>query len=281
MSSTSFVLGTLCLNEMEWLSYLYKQHKDWPGLVKWVFVEAADLLYARANPDMVTRDGLSVDGTTEFLEELTRGDPRLIHVKHGLSAHQDPRQGKCSARQRYMDVANSVGPDFVMILDADEFYTREDQQRIAELRGRVRVGAVLKQRHLWKPPFYQSVPGVILFNEEVGGGYWDVPHTRLWKWRQGMRYSDDHNTPDGCKTRLERFDLVVGSPQCCHMGFAACGNMRRAKHLYYRARGEDKSRHHRMYVDCREAWEQWQPGDELPHKARVVQYRGPVPECFK
>src|SRR4051794_7463634 len=37
----SVLLATLCINEMEWLPRLYEQHKDWPGMAGWVFVEAA------------------------------------------------------------------------------------------------------------------------------------------------------------------------------------------------------------------------------------------------
>ena len=32
------MLATMCLNEMQWLPFLFKQHKDWPGLVSWTFV---------------------------------------------------------------------------------------------------------------------------------------------------------------------------------------------------------------------------------------------------
>ena len=35
-------LATLALNEMEWLPLLWEQHRAWPGMVRWVFVEAAD-----------------------------------------------------------------------------------------------------------------------------------------------------------------------------------------------------------------------------------------------
>ena len=71
-------LCTLCLNEMEWLARLYEQHRNWPGLLKWVFVEAADVVYAKTNPDMVTSFGLSVDGTSDYLRNLSREDSRIV-----------------------------------------------------------------------------------------------------------------------------------------------------------------------------------------------------------
>ncbi len=54
-------LCTLILNEMEWLPRFWVQHQRWPGLVRHIFVEAADAVYATANPDMVSADGLSID----------------------------------------------------------------------------------------------------------------------------------------------------------------------------------------------------------------------------
>ncbi len=63
-------LVTLALNEMEWIPRLWQQHKDWPELAAWVFVEAADREYARANPGMTTPEGFSIDGTMSFLGRL-------------------------------------------------------------------------------------------------------------------------------------------------------------------------------------------------------------------
>ena len=82
-------LCTLVLNEMEWLSKLYEQHKNWPAVEKWIFVESADRVYAETNPDMVSTKGLSTDGTTEFLDELARSDSRVTHIKYGFCSAID------------------------------------------------------------------------------------------------------------------------------------------------------------------------------------------------
>lgn len=284
------VLCTLVLNEMEWLPYLYEQHKDWPGLVKWVFVEAADAVYRDTNPEMVNTDtGLSVDGTTEFLSELQKADDRIVHIKHGLCGvlgESDPAQFKCQARNQYLEVAEELRPDFLFILDADEFYTQLDQTRVMES---MRIASTkpyrsfcFKHRHPWKPPSLILEP---LLAREVVGGFWDIPHVRGWRWYPGLRYVTNHNTPQLPNGMLMdrplcRFDLAQGSPQCVHMAFSSSVEIRHAKHQYYEARGEGRTDKRGWYTVSRAAFETWQEGDVLPRGAIVQEYTGPVPECF-
>lgn len=277
-----FQLCSLILNEAEWIERCYQQHKNWPGLLRWVFVEAADLCYMRANPRMATKEGLSTDDTTELLADLCKRDSRIVHIKHGVAVHERPELGKVPARNRYLEEADKHGDvDFLVVVDLDEFYSYSDQRLVLTLcmeRLSSLTGAVFKQRHIWQPP---SVIGPFTFAQEVVGGYWDVPHARLFKWQQGMRYTTNHNIPHTYEYRLTRFENVVNTPQCIHMGFCASKRMRQAKHSYYIQRGETTNPLHRMYVDCRAAWEKWKPGVKLPHEARVVAYSGQVPEAFQ
>lgn len=278
------VIGTLALNEMEWLPRLYEQHKDWPGLKQWVIVEAADEVYARTNPKMVTREGLSVDGTTEFLEDLDRRDGRILHIKHGMTRHEDPAQGKCAARSRYLEVADEQRPTFVVVLDADEFYPREYQPRILNMATpfNSKDAFVFKHRDVWRPKSIQHLP---LFSHEVRGGFWAIPYCRLWRWREGMRYVLNHNSPEvggrGMDKRMMRFDDDPLSPEFVHMAFASSRVNRAAKHRYYEARGEGRTDHRRWYVDSRAAFETWRPGKGLPRGAEVFPYSGIIPECFR
>jgi len=181
----SVVIGTLCLNEMEWLPKLYEQHRDWPGLRKWVFVESADRMYQQANPELVSPEGLSVDGTTEFLKDLAKKDERVEYVQHGFGTHKDKAQGKCEARQRYMNVANDVRPSYILTLDADEFYTYAHQEAIdiATVENDVarapKHGIILGYRNIWKPP---SLVGGNLFDWEIRGTFWKIVVCKIWKW---------------------------------------------------------------------------------------------------
>lgn len=280
----SLMLATLCLNEMEWLPRLYEQHKDWPGLISWVFVESADRAYAKVNPSLVTPDGLSVDGTSEFLMSLEKEDSRVTYIPYGISMHENPAQGKVPSRNQYLAEADRVKPRRVFVLDADEFYDDLAQAGISRVmqEDHKHLGYVFRQHHVWRPLSIEHRP---LFSLEVVGGYWDVPHARGWRWVKGMRYVDNHNTPETSADKryrpLMRYDNMPDTPQCAHLGFASNLNRRRAKHQYYIVRGEGSKDGRQKYVDCRAAFETWIPGNKLPHGARVIGYTGPIPEVFK
>ena len=102
-----------------------------------------------------------------------------------------------------------------------------------------------------------------------------------------MRFVKNHNTPETREGRLlsqdgfKRLDLMPGTPQMIHMGFAASAKTRAAKNRYYEVRGEADDPKRRWYTESRRAFETWQPGDPLPHGAKVIGYDGPVPEVFQ
>jgi len=307
MSEPRIVLCTLLLNEVEWCSKLYEQHKDWPGLVRWVFVEAADSVYAKVNSDRVTPSGLSVDGTSEFLRRLAETDERVRYIPHGFSFSLDPAQGKCAARNRYLRASDDDRPDFIVVVDADEFYPREMQERINDTmaRGRNAWGWCFRHREIWYPPSIQNLAlvevngsgidgriGTVIdipyppFSQEAVGGFWEIPYARCWRWFEGMEYSDNHNTPSAPRIgpldkKLVRYDKDESAPYFVHMAFASRLADRQAKHRYYEERGEAKDRKRRWYTESRAAYETWQPGDSLPHGAKVIPYAGIVPEVFR
>lgn len=281
-------LATLCLNESEFLAKSYEQHKDWPGLVAWVFVEGADRHYGDANPSLVDAGGLSVDGTTKIIHDLAEEDRRLRYVMQGWMQDGNPTQSKTIGREKYLAAFEDVKPDVFVVLDADEFYTREDQLRINELLAQDTKGEYLcwrfTQRHVWRPHTIRSGPQ---FNLEVQGGYWAVRHVRVFRWQSGLRYKLDHNYPQSATYRPLRH-IYDGStehrkdPHCIHLGFARSAESREATNRYYVARGESSDHKRFRYVECRKAWEYWKPnGKRLPHGAYVINYNGPVPECFQ
>jgi len=281
----SVVLCTLCLNELEWLPKLYKQHRHWPGLKKWIFVESADRVYAETNRSRVSHDGLSVDGTTEFLQGLAQIDPRVIHIPYGFSEHPiDPAQNKCLARQQYLDIAEDVHPDLLIVIDADEFYPQRFQQDIIDMTKEHPgiTGFATKHREIWHPPVISHEP---LFNCEVVGGFWDVLYCRTWRWEPGLRYVNDHNTPESCRGKLTRKlrRPLPQDPYYVHMAFTSNPVHRKAKHDYYVARGEGRTDHRQQYVDSRAAYLTWHPtcNPTLPMGARVVPYDGLIPEALQ
>jgi hypothetical protein len=277
---------------MEWLPRLYEQHKDWPGLTSWVFVEAADRVYAECSPDRVSSEGLSVDGTSEFLGELVKKDSRVVYVPHGFTGHVEPDQGKCAARQRYLDIAESVKPDFVFVVDADEFYTFLDQKRIQDIMEAdgMHTSFCFPHTHPWRPPSIAKTRS--LFHYRVNGALWKIGFVRGWRWFPSVCYRANHNHVENlqgvslCK-HIGKFEGMLDfrgddrAPHCVHMGFTASLEDRKAKHLYYAARGEGQGDGREGHVECRELFLVWKEGDPLPQRAKVSPYKGPVPECFQ
>ena len=281
-------LCTLILNEFQWLPKLYEQHKNWKGLVKWIFVESADKVYAQTNPQMVNKNGLSVDSTTQYLEDLAAIDDRIVHIKYGFCSSEDKAQGKCEARTQYLKEMESVEPTYFIVVDADEFYPHEMQTRInaiLEKPGRDRMwGACFKHREIWYPPILQSPNPYPRFSYEVVGGFWSIPYCRVWKWFPGLKYTN-HNTPSLCADApldryLKRFDGDADAPYFVHMGFASKLETRAAKNRYYEERGEKVDRKRSWYCDSRKAFETWTPEVVLPKGAKVIPYNGIIPECF-
>lgn len=269
-------LATICLNEMQWLPRLYEQHKNWPNLTKWVFVESADIMYAKSNPHLVNDRGLSVDGTTEYLSELAKRDNRIVHIPYGfcgVNSKLPLDQHKCESRNVYLDHIESIAPDLLVIIDSDEFYTHEHQKLTADILPAFKYNNRTKkftphafcfrQRHIWYPPYLQTKIGQLrykeyqLFTHEVIKGYWDVVHCRVWKWEKGLRYTVNHNWPSDTQGTLlvhkgsgmfrydsratdTRVDTKSDLPQCIHLGYAANAQHRKAKCMYYEERGEGK-----------------------------------------
>lgn len=282
MTQPRIALATLCLNEDEWLLSNYLQHKDWPGLCAWIFVEGADYVYKCANPSMVSPAGLSVDNTTRLLADIANRDDRVRNIPFGVAGNQFTAvaQNKCILRNAYLSAlerlaASEGAPDYLIVIDADEFWPHSSQAMVASVADTFpnHTAFDFRRREIWRPPSSRSG----LFDMEVRGGYWDIPHTRVWRWQPGLSYSE-HNTPGQLHRRLVQ--LHNCSIEYCHLGFASMRG-RAAKHRYYESRGEGRTDHRGWYVECRRAWETWERGDPLPHGARVIKYDGPVPEIFQ
>ena len=157
--------------------------------------------------------------------------------------------------------------------------------RLGEARPKW-TGFLFPQRQIWYPPSLQeSERHVDPFTFEVVGGFWAIPHCRGWRYVHGMRYEKNHNTPSielkSLDENMIRYDQKAkDEPATIHLGWAAEERRRAAKNRYYETRGESVDRKRKWYTESRAAWETWRPGTPLPAGARVVEYDGPVPECF-
>lgn len=283
LPDVKIVLASIVLNEAEFIPRSLEQHLDWPGLVQWVFVEGATRIYGARNPDAVTPGGLSTDATGDLLLQASRVSELITYVPFGWADGPEGQQ-KRTLRNAYCEIADRFDADLLIVVDGDEFYSKADQAKIAQhvLRNPDFDAWIYPQRHLWRPPSIAEQDPMAF---EVTGGYWAIPHTRVWRLVKGARYEENHNhlTYPGKQAKQNRvWRPKNGDPECIHLGFARDGEHRARTNAYYVARGEgsEDGFNRQWYVDCRSAWETWTPEDGLPHGAEVVPYEGPVPEVL-
>jgi len=280
--SPDVVITMIVLNEMEFLEKNIKQHLSWPGLQQIIIVEGSTKTYGATNPHVVSPQGLSTDGTTEYLIQLAEENPLITYIPYGWTSGP-LAQGKKELRNAYCQEIKKYNPYIFVAIDADEFYCYGDQIKINEVvRINPKYESWLFPLHdVWKPP---QMADTELFKWKVIGGYWRVPHTKVWKWSPGTRYLLDHihpSRPGGVPKKTYRIKGI--SPACIHLGFARDPGHRKRTNAYYVARGEGKEKtgkNRQTYVDCRGSWETWTSGQKLPHGGQVIPYTYQKPEIL-
>lgn len=262
------IICMIAINEEQFIEANLKHIYDWDCCHEIIIVEGAVEKYPSQN---INLDGSSKDRTVEIIKNFP--DPQ-----NKIKLIQGKWKNKEEQRSQY---ATRVTGDYMFVIDVDEFYTKKDLE-------------ILKQEMIDNPNVLQfrfARPlGIVHFwhglERRVVGGYWDVPHQRIYKYIKGMKYIDNHNHPTLPLPDGRRMDQIkdVGTfietkVICYHLGFARNFQQVRDKQNFYYNRGEKETRP--MYSECREAWFSWKPGMALPHGARVIPYNGPMPEVFE
>lgn len=272
-SKSLWTIGMIVHNEEQFIKSNIVNLLNWNKLARLVVVEGADKKYKNAN-----KHGLSTDNTTKIITELVNKKDKITYIKKGFV------DSKQDLRNVYLD--HSIGTH-LMVVDADEFYSSDDLNKLAveveksasniiqwefirdNLKSNVYGGIV----HFWHSLKYRVV-----------GGYYSIPHQRIYKLIDGMRYMDSHNHPSF--SNGVRFDSVRDrwgrtSARCYHAGFLKDKNNMRDKQNYYYNRGEKQTRP--MYSDTRELWFNWDGKTmEYPNlKVKILDYAGFVPDSLR
>lgn len=261
-------IGSIILNEEEFIEANLRQHYEFADKI--VIVEGADQLFPK---QFTTQEGLSIDRTAEIIRSFPDPDHKITFIQHGFA------KSKAQLRNEYAKRA----PEGILIaVDADEFLTKQSMRVALEIAEKLPVPGVLRipHIHLWKNP-----------RQFITGGYYDVPHNRIYRWPDGARYDGyEHNHPTYHCRMLHTFNLtkivfdgdfsVTGTkniplPYWIHYGFCRSADSIFLKNAYYVARGEAETRPET--TRDRAAWFQ----EGIPKECKVHKWHGPYPEVFR
>lgn len=263
--------GTILLNEAKFIGLNLMQHYDYCD--EWILVEGACQGYPTRK---VSADGLSLDNSAEQIRIFPDPLNKIRFIQHGWTKAEG-EAAKSELRNEYIKYCRS---DVLAVVDADEFYRIEDFQLALTEFSDPKVHAItLPQVHFWKNT-----------SHFITGEYYDIAHTRIYRYIPGMKYISNHNFPEiGGKTgpmlghkKIARTLIDTktggydyGEPCCYHMGFAKDADDMRDKSDYYINRGEATTRP--ITTASRAAWFT----DHLPEKCTVHVWCGDLPEVLK
>jgi hypothetical protein len=261
-------LAAICLNEQDFIGAWLEYHYD--SFDRILICEGAARNYP---PETLTPEGLSSDATAEIIRDFPDSEGKIEFIQYGwagpLSSSDDRVPAKIELRNAY---ASAIESGYVFTLDIDEFlhpyYVCELVAKM-ERNPDITAGAI-PQLHLW-----QST------RQFITGGYADVPHFRLYRWRAGVRYVASHNwpsDPDGVvltarqwRPPLEISDGWLEAPAIIHYGFCERKCSMGEKNNYYLARGEARSR------PATSEFRRAALSGDLPNGCAVHPYRGFLP----
>jgi hypothetical protein len=236
-------LAAICLNEQDFIGHWLEYHYD--SFDRIVICEGAAWNYPR---DQVTPGGLSTDATAEIIRDFPDPQAKIQFIQHGWAGgclgpdfDIDPRvPAKMELRNVY---AQFIESGYAFTLDIDEFlHPYYIQRLVAEMESCPDTGAfAIPQLHLWQTT-----------RQFITGGYADVPHFRLYRWRYGSRYVVNHNWPSGPdgallmgvhkRPVLKVTDGRLSAPAIIHYGFCESKVAMEEKNRYYLIRGEGDTR---------------------------------------
>lgn len=263
------VFCSIVLNEAEYIYQNLQQHYDYCDA--WLIVEGAD---RRFPSEVVTAEGLSTDATADLIRSFPDPGRKLQFIQHGWADNKEQLRSVYAA-QLPRTTTN------VIVFDADEFLTHHHLRTVLDsLRFMPGPGALqIPHIHFWKDP-----------RHIITGGYYDVPHDRIYRWAPGCLYRTNHNHPElpggtllqqlhhqRQSRRLTILPSGVAHPDPCwlHYGFVKAASNIAAKNKYYIARGEDTTRP--QTTRNRAAWFD----DETPDGCTVWDWQGCYPEVLK
>lgn len=244
--SSKLLVLTIVLDGMPWISCHYPELRKLKIPWEWWVVEgvAAPVnctSWVRAIPPR-----LSEDGTTEYLDSLTRSDARVKHIKSMIWP------GKCAMLNHALSRMYSEG--ILLEVDSDELWTAEQMTRIV---GAFEQMPEKDYARFWCR-FYVG-PDLIITTRNTYGNHPQYEWIRAWRYQFGNRFNK-HEPPEIEQRKrkyiqhhdTEKLGLVFE-----HRSYATEATMR-FKQTYYPER----------YANAVDNWKRLQDVQEFPVKLK-------------
>lgn len=232
-------LAAICLNEAEFIGHWLAYH--YASFDRILLCEGTDRNYPS---QAITPDGLSVDRTADIIRAFPDPDGKIRFFQYGWAGEAGSHDARVPAKIILRNVyARHLQDGYAFTLDVDEFLHPDHVRAlVAEMDRTPELNAyAIPPLHLWQTP--------ACF---ITGGYADIPHTRLYRWRAGSSYQVNHNRPSGPDGRPLTAGYKIGGlvvhngklrdPAMIHYGFCESKASMATNAQYYRNRGEAETR---------------------------------------
>lgn len=175
---------TLVLNGMPFIRYhvemLQQLRLDWvwhvvEGVAELKYDTAWSLATGGKIPPDYHYHGRSIDGTTEYLDELARGEPRVQIYRQAADSFWDGKLSMCQA-----PLAKIVEPAVLWQLDSDELWTAAQIETAVELFARFP-----EQTAAYFYCHYFVGPELVIRNRDCYGNHPAYEWLRAWRYRPG------------------------------------------------------------------------------------------------
>lgn len=255
--SQRLTIAMIVLNEVEFIEYNLRQHYAVADEI--LILEGADRRYPN---HLVTKDGMSKDGTTEMIENFPDPDNKIQYFQMGWTTKND-------MAKLYIQY---VRDGWLLRIDGDEFYSRQSLKNIKTHMKKTKHDCLIYPAfHLWKG-----------CTHHMTGGFYSVPHMKLMRITPGCNFDLDHVRlcyRNGKQYLAGHTTASLWTPdiEMIHLGFARKNEERVATNLqYYKNVGETQTRPE--YIRARSMWHK---GDKIDQRYVLKEFKGELPEILR
>jgi len=205
-----------------------------------LIVEGAVEHYAKANPEMVTPAGGSIDNTLEVIDSLPDPDGKIHLLEHSRIWNH---------KQTMLNViTDAVKTKLFLKLDSDEIWHRHD---LAGVFKEFYMDLALMTYRVGYYHFWHGLDKIAI--ESV----WDVPMARVWRWRKDWSWDGSFNYPIDSQGRAVNpptyKSIICHDRKIYHLNYACQPpEVIQAKINYYANRG--------IEARVKDTWTDWKPG---------------------